>query len=202
MQGVRTVAQESAEDVFFGQVVIIWARWFIIACGVALILTTAEEPDELTAAVIPVVLLMAMNFFLHGRYFLEKPVNAPLIMLTSLLDLVIITLIVMFWPDERGLANPFFVFYYPLVLAFAFVMPRRIEAAYTVLAVAAYVGACFLAEAMFSFDETRSGLLELNSQNLETLVLRLIPLAAVGGLGNYYFRIQRRRRRPAMGGPT
>ena len=36
MQEVRSIPQEAAEDVFFGQVVMIWARWFLIAAGVLL----------------------------------------------------------------------------------------------------------------------------------------------------------------------
>ena len=33
MQTHRDRTQEEAEDLFFGQVVIIWARWFVIAAG-------------------------------------------------------------------------------------------------------------------------------------------------------------------------
>ena len=35
MQATRTVQQESAEDIFFGQIVIICARWFLILAGIA-----------------------------------------------------------------------------------------------------------------------------------------------------------------------
>ena len=30
-----TKAQEAAEDIFFGQIAIIWARWFIILAGLS-----------------------------------------------------------------------------------------------------------------------------------------------------------------------
>ena len=33
MEGIRSPEQEAAEDVFFGQSVIIWARWFVILAG-------------------------------------------------------------------------------------------------------------------------------------------------------------------------
>jgi len=36
MDIARTHAKEAAEDIFFGQVVIIWARWFLIAGGAVL----------------------------------------------------------------------------------------------------------------------------------------------------------------------
>ena len=33
MTEMRSAAQEAAEDIFFGQIVIIWARWFVIITG-------------------------------------------------------------------------------------------------------------------------------------------------------------------------
>ena len=36
MSTVGTAEREAAEDVFFGQVVIIWARWFLIVAGAVL----------------------------------------------------------------------------------------------------------------------------------------------------------------------
>jgi hypothetical protein len=37
----------------------------------------------------------------------------------------------------------------------------------------------------------------LNAQDFELLITRLITLSAMGGLGTYYWRIQRQRRRMA-----
>jgi hypothetical protein len=39
----RSLEQEAAEDVFFGQVVMIWAHWFLIASGAVFFLWTAKE---------------------------------------------------------------------------------------------------------------------------------------------------------------
>src|SRR5262249_44105479 len=71
----RSLEQEAAEDVFFGQVVMIWARWFLIASGAVFFLWTAKESTQLALGVLPIVGLMAVNFCLHGRYFLERPSN-------------------------------------------------------------------------------------------------------------------------------
>ena len=68
VQQVRTQAQEASEDIFFGQVVMNWARWFVIAAGVILALWTTDNEMDLVVGVIPVVALMAMNFYLHGRH--------------------------------------------------------------------------------------------------------------------------------------
>ena len=202
MQELRSSEQEAAEDVFFGQVVINWARWFIIAASVVLVLMTADNTGRVVVGILPVVALMAMNFYLHGRRLAERPANRALIMLSSLLDLAAITAVVLLWPGAPGLHNPFFVMYYPVVLAFAFVMPARLTFVYTVTALAAYAGASFLAELSLTSKEA---LFLLSSDAnvfqgaVEILVARLITLGAMGALGTYYWRIQRDRRRAASG---
>ena len=189
MQETRTKGQEAAEDIFFGQVVINWARWFLLGGSVVLVLWTATSAAELVLAMLPVVALMALNFYLHGRHLAERPANPALITAASVLDIAVITVMILLWPEatQRGLGSPFFVMYYPVVLAFAFVMPRKITVTYTMATLAAYAGACFLANTAV-FDDVRA---------VEALVSRLITLGAMGGLGTYYWRIQRNRRRAA-----
>ena len=192
MEGIRTGIKEAAEDVFFGQVVINWARWFLIAGGIVLVLWSADNSSQLVVGTLPVVALMAMNFYLHGRQLAEKPANPALMTMASLLDIAVITTVVLMWPDqaERGLASPFYVFYFPAVLAFAFVMVPRFTLVYTALALTAYAGACVIAHIWVVGDGAGA-----STFDLETLVARLITLGAMGGLGTFYWRIQRDRRR-------
>jgi hypothetical protein len=187
MNPLRSTAQEAAEDIFFGQSVMIWARWFVILAGAVLTLWTADTIAEITVNTLFIVVLMAMNFFLHGRYLTERPANRTLLLAISLLDLAAITAIVGAWQDQVGLQSQFFVFYYPVVLAFAFVMPPRLTVGYTAAALAAYAAACLLAAGVPGTSE------------LKLLVMRLITLASMGGLGTYYWRIQRKRRRESRG---
>ena len=180
---VRTAAQANLEDVFFGQTVILWARWSVIVAGIVLVLWTSTTIAHLTQTVPFFLALMAMNFFLHGRYVMGSPLNRTAVMAASFVDLVLITAIVSFWPNAHGFANPFYVMYYPVVFAFALVFTRRIEAVYTIAAMLAYVAACFF-----------TGTLPYDLGNDDkTLVMRLVVMAAMGFLGNYYFRIQRDR---------
>jgi hypothetical protein len=188
MQDIRTPEQEAAEDIFFGQLVIIWARWSVIAVGIMLVAWAGGDLGTLTLNIVLVVALMVMNFFLHGAYTLEKPQNRMIVTVVSLLDLAVVTLIVAFWPEKQGFASPFFVLYYPFVLAFALVFPRRVAAIYTLVAIAAYV-----AVSTFGIG------LDLSAEQLKTLLMRAITLAATGGLATYYWRIQRDRRRAALG---
>ena len=196
MHEVRTSAQEAAEDVFFGQAVMIWARWFLIAGSLILALWTVDSVTQVVMGTLPVIGLMAMNFYLHGRYLAGRPANPVLIGLASLLDLAAITIVVLIWPGHRGLESQFFVMYYPIVLAFAFVMPRKAAIAYTLAALGAYTGACVIG-GISSFIEAEGTAVDMGS--VEVLVMRLITLAAMGGLGTYYWRIQRNRRRAATG---
>lgn len=187
MTEIRSPQQEAAEDIFFGQVVIIWARWFVILTGAVLALWAASSISELTVAAMLIVALMAVNFFVHGRYMMEKPINRALTAIVSLIDLIIITLIVLAWRGQTGLDSPFFIFYYPVLAAFAFVFTPGLTLAYTALALAAYAGANLLGDPGFLF----------RMHDVELLITRLITLAAMGGLGTYYWRIQRQRRRLA-----
>ena len=189
---VRSADQANLEDVFFGQTVILWARWSVIVAGIVLVLWTSTDVTHLTQTVPFFLALMAMNFFLHGRYVMGAPLNRLAVMVASVVDIVLITAIVVLWPGEHGLKNQFFVLYYPVVFAFALVFTRRIEAAYTVLAIVAYVVACVLTNTV-PFD--------LSSDD-KVLVMRVVVMAAMGFLGNYYFRIQRDRLARASAGVT
>ncbi len=193
----RTRKVESAEDVFFGQVVINWARWFLIAAGAFLIVGTSEGTWELAMGIMPIIGLMGVNFYLHGRRLAEWPANRGLITLASLLDLTVITLVILVWSGHRGLTSEFYVAYYPVVLAFAFVMPPRVTAVYTSIAVGAYVAACMVAPGVFFLDGNTTDFSALNVDAAKALLIRVITIVAVGGLGTFYYRKQRDRRREA-----
>ena len=190
MKPQPSLAQEAAQDIFFGQIVLIWARWFFIAAGAILALWSARSVSELTATILVVVGLMAMNFFVHGRYLLEKPANRVFLLAMSLLDLALTMLFVLNWQGQGGLQSQFFIFYYPLVFAFALVFAPPVTIGYTGLVLAAYVTACLVADPAIVVHGTM--------RDFVTLLTRLITLAAMGSLGTYYWRIQRNRRRAAM----
>lgn len=187
MQKVTSIAQEAAEDIFFGQVVMIWARWFIVATAAMVVLWGAETAAELGGAIVLVLALMGINFFFHGRYLVERPANPALLTLAAVLDIAVITAIVGVW-DVNGLDSQYFILYYPVVFAFALVFPPRLTMVYTVLAAAAYAVASFVIDPGFVGEP----------ELIKRLVMRLIILAAMGGLGTYYWRIQRNRRRDAL----
>jgi hypothetical protein len=132
---------------------------------------------------------MVVNFYLHGRRLAQNPANRGLITISSLLDLALITTVIAIGPSpaEAGLGSQFYVAYFPVIAAFGFVMPRVMTVAYTAIAMVAYTVTTILVDTSI-FDGT-------NWLQVESLVTRLIVMAAVGGLASYFWRVQRNRRR-------
>lgn len=143
-------------DLFWGQVAAIWARWAIVVGGAALVLAIT-------------------NFYLHGRYLIEKPANASLTLLASGLDLAMLSVLFFSWTGKAGLGNPCYVLLYPLVFSVGLVFPPRTSWPFTAATLALYVG---LAQPV---------------TDLKMLVVRLIALVAVSGLASLYWRSIRQR---------
>jgi hypothetical protein len=186
MTTMRTAAQEAAEDLYFGQTVILWARWFVVIGAIVAALWSAETPHELSTRILFGLGLMAVNVLLHGRYLIDRPANYTLLALAGLAYLAVITTIVGLWGDT-GLASPYFVYFYPILFAVALVFPPTLATAYGIVALVLYSGVCLA---------TGGGI--DTSTDLKKLVMRLITLAAMVGLGTFYWRIQRARRRQAF----
>lgn len=185
MQRVRSREQAASEDIYFGQVVANWARWFVIGSGVLSILWLAEDTAKLIVGVLPIVGLMAVNFYLHGRLLAGRPANRILIGIATAIDIVLITGLVTLWPGVPPLDNGFFVMYYPILLAFAFIMEPRISVTCTLAVMLVY------GIAVISLDTSVMNDLDA----VETLITRLITICAIGVLGSYFWRMQRARRR-------
>ena len=98
MKALRTTEQEAAEDIFFGQLVIVYARWFVVVAMTILVLWSSDSINQMVLGIAFVVPLIALNFFVHGRYLMEKPANRLLLILLSIIDALVISLIIAFWP--------------------------------------------------------------------------------------------------------
>jgi hypothetical protein len=167
---------EEQEDIFYGQIVCITARWCVIAGSLFLALYHADRIDSMEKGLIPLLVLVAANFFLQARYMMGLPANALLLQIGSLIDLVIITTLVL--TGHRD----FFVFYYPVLLAFALVFVRRVTLIFTGILALGYAAV---------FALTPPGL-QFNGDE-ETLAMRLVTLLGTALLATMYWRIQRAR---------
>jgi len=181
-------AREAIEDVFYGQVVMIWARWAVVAVFAVLFLWNVGDVGQMTERVLLLAVLMAVNFYLHGRYLSRRPANRVLITLATVADLALITGAVLLW---GGFQSQLFVLLYPVLFAFGLVFPPRATAVLTLFAVGVYAAAVVAAGTDWLQDV----------QLMKILLVRLLTLLAVGGLGAYYWRIQRQRRH-AVAGPV
>ncbi len=184
MTADRTYEKASAEDIYFGQVVANWARWSIIGAALMLVLWTSEDTFRLILGVLPIVGLMVVNFYLHGRYLANRPANGLLVAVASAIDIALITSLILLWPSNSAVGSGLFVLYFPALVAFAFIMRPRISIGFT---------ACVLGVYALAVVTSDPGILA-SMEAIETLVARLITLAAVGILAAYFWRVQRRRR--------
>jgi hypothetical protein len=187
----RPEAQEAAEDIFFGQIAIIWARWFLIAAGAIIALLSANDMLQLAVAILTVIILMTINFATHGMYLTGKPVNKFLLFITNFTDAAIITFLVLTWNGHAGLKSEFFILYYPMLFTFALVFPRRTTVVFSVLTLGLYTAACLFIDPAMIFSV----------KSLVLLAMRLITLGAMGGLGTYYYRRQRAALRTITANP-
>jgi len=186
MRLLNETARDAAEDIYFGQVVLIWARWFVILAAAVLALWSSETTGDLATRSLLVVALMGVNFFLHGRTLMEKPANRQLLLLSSAIDLAIVGGIVAAW-SVAGLESELYVLYYPLLFAFALVFIPRYTILYAIAALGSYAAICLLADPALLTD----------TSDAKTLAQRLITMGATAGLGAFYWRIQRARRAAA-----
>ena len=184
MTAQRTNERASAEDIYFGQVVANWARWSIIGAALMLVLWTSGDTFRLILGVLPIVGLMVVNFYLHGRYLANRPATGPLVAIASAIDIALITGLILLWPSNSAVGSGLFVLYFPALVAFAFIMSPRISIGFT---------ACVLGVYALAAVASDPGILA-SMEAIETLVARMITLAAVGILAAYFWRVQRRRR--------
>jgi len=97
-----SAAKDAAQDLFWGQLATLWARWAVILGGALLVLSRATTTEQLALGILPVVALLVLNFYLHGRYLLERPANAAFTLLAAALDLLLLGLLFVTW-GEGGL---------------------------------------------------------------------------------------------------
>jgi hypothetical protein len=185
MQATVQPNREAIQDVWYGQVVTIVARWFLIAAGVLLTLWRAEDINDVTTPIYLLLGLIAMNFVLHGRFLTGSPMRREVVLASCLVDALIITLVIASssWKAQSGVDNAFYIFYYPVVLGFALVFPWRLSFLFALEVMGAYAALILLPSP------------NLEVGDYEALVARLVTIGSTAVLGNMYWRIQRQWRR-------
>ena len=166
-----------------GQMVIIVARWILVLSGLFLALCdTQSVPMNTIRFEIMVILLLAVsNFYLVAQVLTKRRTLDAVLYGMGIADLAVITLIII---AQQGFASNVYTFYFPAMLAFSVVFPT----------VELYVFLCGTV-GVYGFI----GLVTLQTtDDFQTLVIRLLMLAAVAVCGNYFARIERNRRHVAL----
>jgi hypothetical protein len=171
---------ETTENINYGQIVVITARWILIAAGWVLTLWQPEATAawQLRVAIILLMAYSSVNFFLTVQWANRSKVLADTVYLTSAADLSLITVLVAVF----GTSNVY-VFYLPALLALAVTLPRSVTGLLTCAVMSAY-GVITFARA----GET------LDTAELQSIFVRLILLATIAFCGSLYREIEADRR--------
>jgi hypothetical protein len=172
------------DDLRYGLIVIIWARWSIVIFAFILRLYRATEISMLVITIVGLLAVALINFALHTRILSNRAVKVRWVYLASIADLCLISLITGL---EGGLNTHIFLYYYPAVLGFALVFPGIITTWLTIGVMVLYAGICML------FSDPA---LQFNGDEA-ILIFRLMSLLGVAVVGNRYRFVEGQRRAKA-----
>jgi hypothetical protein len=170
----------SSEDLFYGQTVIVWARWILIGTGLVL---SFWSPKELSVLQIQLAVLIALafgNFYLHVQLLRGHPSIDLVAYGASAADLTVVTILVVL---QQGFASPVFIFYFAAVLGFSVSFPTLLTAIYASAAIVVYGIVC---------------LATADAADYPAVFTRLLMIAAVAVCGNLFARNETQRRAEAV----
>lgn len=168
------------EDMISGQPVIVTVRWILIVSSLVLAIWNVGTLSDLRLQIMAILLLAITNFYLQAQLLMKKPVNRNIIFAASAVDLLMITILVLF---QGGFFSSIYVFYLPAIAVFAVAFPTLQTVVFTTAAMIVYATIC-----MFTAGSSGEG---------PFILTRLIMIAAIAFCGNLYLRIERKRREEA-----
>jgi hypothetical protein len=173
------------DDLRFGLIVIIWARWSIVIFAFILRLYRAADLPMLVITIVGLLVVALINFTLHARILSKRPVNVKWIYAASILDICLISLITGL---SGGLHTHIFLYFFPALLGFALVFPGVVTTWFTAAVMVLYSIICLFASSpTLRFDGDES-----------ILIFRLLALAGVAIVGNRYRFVEGQRRAKAL----
>lgn len=163
-----------------GQIVIIIARWVLVLASLLLILADTKSVSlNVMKFEIAIILALAVsNFFLMSQMLTKRKMLDAVMYVMSAADLAVISLIVI---AQGGFESNVYTFYFPAMLAFSVAMPTFMLYLFLGGTTSIYAFICLID-------------LSVGVGDLQTILLRLLMLAAVAVCGNYFARLESRRR--------
>jgi len=181
----RAVDETIEDDLRYGLIVVIWARWSIVIFAFILRLYRATEIALLVTTIVGLLVIALINFTLHLRILAKRSIKPTWVYLASITDICLISLITAL---EGGLHTHIFLYYVPAVLGYALVFRGVATAWLTAAVIVLYTAICSVGS---------SPPLEFNGDE-SILFFRLLSLAGVAVVGNRYRFVEGQRRAKAV----
>jgi len=170
----------TSEDLFYGQAVIVWARWILIATGLVLSFWDPKSLSILQIQLAAIIALAFGNFYLHVQLLRGHPAIDRVVYAASAADLIVVTTLVI---AQGGYSSPVFVFYFAAVLGLSVAFPTLLTALYTTAVVVVYGVVCL--------STTGSG-------DYPAVFTRILMIAAIAVCGTLFARSESHRRAEAI----
>jgi len=172
----------TSEDLFYGQAVIVWARWILIATGLVLSFWDPKSLSLLQIQLAAIIALAFGNFYLHVQLLRGHPAIDRVVYAASAADLAVVTTLVI---AQGGYSSPVFVFYFAAVLGLSVAFPAILTALYTSAVIVVYGVVCLV---------TSDG----SVSELSAVFTRLLMIAAIAVCGALFARSESHRRAEAI----
>lgn len=174
------VGGATSEDLFYGQAVIVWARWILIATGLVLSFWAPQSLGLLQVQLAAIITLAFGNFYLHVQLLRGRPAIDRVVYAASAADLAVVTTLVI---SQNGYSSPVFVFYFAAVLGLSVAFPAMLTALYTSAVVVVYGIVC---------------LSTADSTEYPAVFTRLLMIAAIAVCGALFAHSESHRRTEAV----
>jgi hypothetical protein len=174
------VAGGTSEDLFYGQAVIVWARWILIATGLVLSFWAPTSLSILQIQLAAIIALAFGNFYLHVQLLRGHPAIDRVVFAASAADLAVVTTLVI---AQGGYSSPVFVFYFAAVLGLSVAFPAVLTALYASAVVVVY-GVISASTA--------------GSSDYPAVFTRLLMIASIAVCGALFARSESHRRAEAI----
>jgi len=86
--------QTVSDDVQYGHIVIVTARWLLVIAGFLFLLYRPASITEVAVGTVGVLAVAATNFWLHTRILMKQPIETSRVYGASAADLVVISVLV------------------------------------------------------------------------------------------------------------
>ena len=160
-------------------------RWLLLAAWMTIINYRNEQDTTWLVFNVMGAGLIIVNAYMSWRILSQKAITWQQALGMSLLDLTVITAALY---AEDGFQSRYYVFYYPALLGFSLMFPRRASFGALGVVVALYVAVSF----------TVSPTLDLDEKDEKVLIIRIMTMVGLVTAGALITRWERSRRREAV----